>query len=75
MPHITQIAAQVMKTDPMFSCFVSPKVPISVNAEQVTGMSFDGEHMTVHGKPVDTVSISEALSKFMNFLKNLGMLF
>ena len=72
MPHITQIAAQVMKTDARFSCFVSPKVPISVNAEQVTGMSFDGEHMTVHGKPVDTVSISEALSKFMNFLKNLG---
>ena len=35
-------------------------------------MSWDGEHMTVHGKPVETVSISEALSYFMNFLINLG---
>ncbi|XP_022289574.2 uncharacterized protein LOC111101394 [Crassostrea virginica] len=55
MPHITQIAAQVMKTDARFSCFVSPKVPISVNAKQVTGISWDGEHMTVHIKPVETV--------------------
>ena len=45
MPHITQIAAPVMKTDARLSCFVSPKVPISVNAEQVTGISWDGEHM------------------------------
>ena len=28
--------------------------------------------MTVHGKPVETVSITEAVSKFMYFFKNLG---
>ena len=72
IPGITQIAAQVIKTDARFSCFVLPKVPISVNAEQVTRTSWDGELMTVHGKPVETASISEALSTFMNFLKNLG---
>ena len=65
MPHITQIAVQDMKTDARFSCFVSPKFPISVNAKQVTGISWDGDHMTVHGKPVDTVSTTEAVSKYM----------
>ena len=29
--------------------------------------------MTVRGKPVETVSISEALKKFMNCFKNLGI--
>lgn len=72
MPHITQIAAQDMSTNAKFSCYVSPKVPINEKAEQTTGISWDGERMTVHGTQVATVSISEALSKFFNFLKNIG---
>lgn len=71
MPHITQIAAQDMSTNAKFSCYVSPKVPTCINekAEHTTGISWDGERMTVHGTQVATVSISEALSKIFNFLK------
>ncbi|XP_056000582.1 uncharacterized protein LOC130048208 [Ostrea edulis] len=69
MPHITQIPAQVMNSDAEFSCYVSPKVLINKNAEQITGISWDGEHMTVHGKQVATVSITEAFSKFLKFFE------
>lgn len=61
MPHITHIVAQDMSTNAKFSCYVSPKVPINEKAEQTTGISWDGERMTVHGTQVATVSISEAL--------------
>lgn len=57
MPHITQIAAQDMSTNAKSSCYVSPKVPINEKAEQTAGISWDGEHMTVHGTQVATVSI------------------
>ncbi len=69
MPHITQIAAQDMSTNAKFSCYVSPKVPINEKAEQTTGISWDGERMTVHGTQVATVSISEALLKIFQFFE------
>lgn len=56
-----------MSTNAKFSCYVSPKVPITEKAEQTTGISWDGERMAVHGTQVATVSISEALLKNFNF--------
>jgi hypothetical protein len=69
MPHFTQIAAQDMNSGTRFSRYVAPNVPIHENAEQTTGISWDGERMTVRGKEVETLSISQALSKFLDFFE------
>lgn len=52
-----------MFTNVKFLYYVSPIVAINIKLEQLTGISWDGEHMTVHATRVAAVSRSEALSK------------
>lgn len=69
IPHITQIAAQDMASGEKFSCYIKPLIPISVEAQKVTGISWNGTAMTVKGLHVDAFPIEEALCKFLEFLK------
>lgn len=69
IPHITQIAAQDMASGEKFSSYVKPLIPITAEAEKVTGISWTGTEMTVKGLHVDVITIQEALTKFFEFLK------
>lgn len=69
IPHITQIAAQDMASGEKFSCYIKPLIPISAEAQKVTGVSWNGTAMTVKGLHVDAFPIEEALCKFLEFLK------
>ena len=48
----------------MFSAYVTPKIPISSEAELVTKLTLDGETMKYNGVPVTALSISETLQVF-----------
>lgn len=41
-----------------FSCYVKPLIPITAEAQKVTGISWNGTEMTVKGLPVDAFSNS-----------------
>ena len=48
LSHIfTQIAAENMATREKFSCDVKPLIPITAEAEKITGISLNGNEMTV----------------------------
>lgn len=51
------------------SCYVKPLIPISAEAQKVTGISWNGTEMTVKGLHVDAFIIEEAICKFLEFLK------
>lgn len=67
-PHITQIAAVNTVCGTTFNQFVFPQEPITPEAQQVTGIVFDGQKMTVHGESVEAVPIKEALETFCDWL-------
>lgn len=69
IPHITQISAQDMACGEKFSCYAKPLIPITAEAQNVTGISWNGTEITVKGLPVDAFPIVEALYKFVDFLK------
>lgn len=47
-----------------FSCYLKPLIPITAEAQKVTGISWNRTEMTVKDLPVDSFSIVEALYKF-----------
>ncbi|XP_056003493.1 uncharacterized protein LOC125662987 [Ostrea edulis] len=57
MPHITQLAAVEMETGSVYNNYFLPKVPITEEAVNTTGIvvNSDLQKMTVHGKEVDAV--------------------
>lgn len=72
MPHITQLAAVEMETGSVYNNYILPKVPITEEALNTTGIvvNSDLQKMTVHGKEVDAVNITSGLTEFSNWLKN-----
>lgn len=70
MPHITQIAAKVVNSGigQTFCVYVQPKMPISTGAQQATGITVNGDIMTVNGTVVDTVDINCALDCLIQWL-------
>ena len=65
IPHITQIAAEDMATWEKFSCYIKPLIPITAEAEKITGISWNGTEMTVKNSNVDAIPIVGALGKFL----------
>lgn len=47
--HITQIAAQDIAIGEKISCYVKRIIPITAEAQKVTGISGNGTDMTVKG--------------------------
>lgn len=68
IPHITQWCTQDYSSGNVFSAYVTPKVPISNEAELVTKLTMDGGIMKYNGVPVTAFSISETLQKFLDSL-------
>lgn len=64
MPYITQLGAVELETGSLYNTYILPKVPISEEAMNMTGIvvGFDLEKMTVHGKEVDAVHIISGLT-------------
>lgn len=42
IPRITQTAAQEMACGEKFSCYLKPLIPITAEAQRVTGISWNG---------------------------------
>ncbi|KAK3082562.1 hypothetical protein FSP39_014125 [Pinctada imbricata] len=63
--HITQIAAT--RGSEEMSCYIMPKKKINNKASQVTGITTKEGRMFHFGKPVPSLSINEAINKFMQF--------
>lgn len=69
-PHITQIAASVVGSAKEFSAYVYPKLPISSNAQQITGIILNNSGtMTLHGQPVLAEHLYTSIEKFCKWLK------
>ncbi|XP_061168810.1 uncharacterized protein LOC133178059 [Saccostrea echinata] len=73
MPHITQLAAVELETGSVYNTYILPKVPITEEAMNTTGIvvNSDLEKMTAHGE-VDAVNITSALTDFLTWLKNFS---
>ena len=70
MPHITQIAAKESGSEKTFNIYVMPTVPISFEAQQITGILKTGQTtISVHGEPVESIKIISALEKFLKWLQ------
>ena len=71
---ITQISAKECSgiDDSSFSRYVIPRKDITIQASQVTGISYQRScnKMYVHGKEVQCVSLNEALVDFLEFLQS-----
>lgn len=74
MPHITQLAAVELDTGSLYNTYILPKVPISEEAMNTTGIvvNSDLEKMTVHGREVDAVNIISGLTEFVEWIKNFS---
>ncbi|XP_061176202.1 uncharacterized protein LOC133185163 [Saccostrea echinata] len=70
LAEITQIEAVHNREE--FSIYVEPKVPISLAATKVTGITYDGTTMFKNGKPVPCYPLEHALSKFQVFLQKFN---
>lgn len=69
IPDITQIAAVEVKSGASFNTYVVPKKPISLGAQQTTGIVYSGGIMTVHGSNVAPQPISLSLKSFTDWLQ------
>ncbi|KAL8608206.1 hypothetical protein ACOMHN_016661 [Nucella lapillus] len=66
--HITQIAARSGQGE-AFSTYVLPREPIHERAQEVTGITCDGQQLYHHGAPVPFLTIRPALEGFITFLE------
>ena len=69
MPHITQIACVDPESKDQFSAYVLPKIQMDPNAEQATGIVFDGTSLYVKGQQVNAINITDALDQLLTWLK------
>lgn len=74
MPHITQLAAVELDTGSLYNTYIFPKVPISEEAMNTTGIVVNSnlEKMTVNGKEGDAIYIISGLTKFVEWMKNFS---
>ncbi|XP_053366622.1 protein PML-like [Clarias gariepinus] len=55
-----------------FNVYIFPRCAIDAGASSATGLTIDREQLHLHGQPVVTVSLSEALNLFISFLKTIS---
>ncbi|XP_043468802.1 uncharacterized protein LOC122502708 [Leptopilina heterotoma] len=67
---ILQIAAKYK--DYQFSVYISPSQKISEEASLVNGLRYINGQLLLHGKPVESVSLMEAILAFYEFLYFFG---
>lgn len=72
IPHIVQMAAVETKSNQHFSRYIIPGIPMTSEAEKVTGLVWDGQKLFYKGKELSTVSISSALSDFFIWLQQFS---
>lgn len=65
---IIQVAA--VYEEEVFNKYTLPRQAISPSAKQVTGFTVRPEGLFLHGKPVETVPLSEVLNSFISFLRS-----
>ncbi|XP_071399218.1 DNA polymerase III PolC-type-like [Centroberyx affinis] len=53
-----------------FNAYAFPRCPITDDATRVTGFTVRGDALLLHGRPVDTVPLRQALSSFISFLRS-----
>lgn len=75
IPHITQISAIDYDTGDTFDKYVTPKMPITTTAQQVTGIVVTDSFMKVHGTLVESLPIKEALHQFIKWLESKSNVF
>ncbi|KAK0158038.1 hypothetical protein PV327_011232 [Microctonus hyperodae] len=68
--NILQIAAKSENTT--FNVYVTPTKPVDVSASKITGLQNIDGCLFVHGKEVHTLSITEALVSFLQFLISIS---
>ncbi|KAL4220167.1 hypothetical protein ACF0H5_020576 [Mactra antiquata] len=72
IPHITQIAAQVVGQSISFNLYVQPLIPITAAAQPITGISMVGDKMFINGSPVSTVDIITACDSLIEWLEKFS---
>lgn len=55
-----------------FNVYIFPRCPIDCGASRVTGLTTHGQILLLHGQPVQTVPLREALNLFISFLQTFN---
>lgn len=58
--------------DKVFNKYTLPRQALTPSAMQVTGFTVRPGGLFLHGKPVETVPLSEVLDSFVSFLRSFG---
>ena len=69
---IVQISAMTLDGRSKFDRYILPSKDVAYSASKVTGITMTGGKLFLHGKPVASVCIKEALSSFVNWLSSFG---
>ena len=69
---LVQISAQTLDRECAFNCYILPVAPISPAASRVTGLTKQGNNLFCHSKLVPSVSLTEGLEMFSNWLSSLN---
>ena len=64
-----QLSAKSLTTDDFFTRYVTPKVPVTPEAEKVTGIKWTGENLLVNNDIVDCIEWRYAIADFFEWLK------
>ncbi|XP_062858652.1 protein PML-like [Trichomycterus rosablanca] len=56
----------------VFNAYLFPRCPIDYGASKVTGLTTQDKQLLLHGQPVETVPIKEALKSFISFLSTVN---
>ncbi|CAG2185916.1 unnamed protein product [Mytilus edulis] len=72
IPHIVQIAAKEHRTQTSFNRYIPPQLPMSNEAEKVTGIVWDGRKLFYKGVELDFVNIKVAISDFFMWLNQFS---
>ncbi|XP_046714542.1 DNA polymerase III PolC-type isoform X2 [Silurus meridionalis] len=55
-----------------FNVYIFPRCPIDPGSSRVTGLTTHSQTLLLHGQPVQTVPLREALNGFISFLKTFS---
>ncbi|CAC5355427.1 unnamed protein product [Mytilus coruscus] len=72
IPHIVQIAAKEHRTQTSFNRYIPPQLPMSNEAEKVTGIVWDGQKLFYKGAELNFVNIKVAISEFFMWLSQFS---
>ncbi|XP_026996740.2 uncharacterized protein trex3 [Tachysurus fulvidraco] len=67
---IVQLSA--MSGEKIFNVYMLPRCPIDYGASKVTGLTTNGKTLFLHGQPMPTLPLVEALKRFISFIKTFS---